>query len=390
MLISLPDWIYKELLYLGPILDTIGEWRLVGGAVRDIILGRSVKDVDIAIAASPDKVLKLLNDSEIKSVSTGIKYGTVIAILRGGCGFEITSLRRDINCFGRHAEVAYTDDWTEDAARRDFTINALYLNSKKQLYDYFDGLKHLKEKKLVFVGDPENRIKEDHLRVLRYWRFLGLLGIQNIEPESYRAAVGLAYLLKSVSAERIMSEMFKLLVQPHALTVLGLMLDARIVHYIGLNINSLPKGLTEDSLLNLAILLRRQDGLRTEDIDNISDKWRLSNIQRKMLISLCLPKIAIDWSESEMQHKKYNYILGDNTYNCLQAMAKAEGSISSNHINIKSNGFKYEMPLNGEDLKFLKGPQIGHALKEAEEYWLKKDFTPDKNDLLKFVKGISS
>ncbi len=205
-----------------------GTARFVGGAVRDTRLGLPVADIDIATRHAPDAVLALLRDARIKAVPTGLAHGTVTAVLEGG-PVEVTTLRRDVSTDGRHAVVAFTDDWREDAARRDFTINALYADPiSGQIYDYFGGLADLDARHVRFIGDPYQRIAEDHLRILRFFRFLARFG-DAADPAGLEACAERANDLMALSRERIADELLKLLVAKGAVRIVGLMVERGIL-----------------------------------------------------------------------------------------------------------------------------------------------------------------
>ncbi|MEO9599645.1 CCA tRNA nucleotidyltransferase [Parasphingorhabdus sp.] len=185
--------------------------RFVGGAVRDTLLDREVKDVDIATPLLPDDVMERLKAASIKVVPTGIAHGTVTAVLPDG-PVEITTLRRDVSTDGRRATVAFSDDWQEDAARRDFTINALSADPQTlEIFDYFDGLDDLEHLRIRFIGSAGERIAEDHLRIMRYFRFLARFGQQQVDEEAFNACTAAAEKLETLSRERVADELLKLL-----------------------------------------------------------------------------------------------------------------------------------------------------------------------------------
>ena len=176
--------------------------RFVGGCVRDWVLGRPISDIDIAVDKPPETVMKALEAADIKVVPTGLKHGTVTAIVKSR-PFEITTLRRDVETDGRHAIVAFTDDWREDASRRDFTFNALYADRAGTIYDYFDGQTDLKAGRVRFIGDPEQRIAEDRLRVLRFFRFHARFGKPPFDGPSFDACRRNAATVNGLSGERV-------------------------------------------------------------------------------------------------------------------------------------------------------------------------------------------
>lgn len=198
--------------------------RFVGGAVRDTLLGLPVSDIDVATRHVPDEVVERLRDAGIKPIPTGIDHGTITAITKDG-PVEVTTLRRDVETDGRRAEIAFTDDWREDAARRDFTMNALYADTRTgEVFDYFDGIADLKAGRVRFIGDPFARIAEDHLRILRFFRFLARFG-DIADPEGLDACITRANDLMALSRERIADELLKLIVARDAVRVLRLMVS---------------------------------------------------------------------------------------------------------------------------------------------------------------------
>ena len=195
------------------ILDAIkaggGEARVVGGAVRDALVGRTPGEIDLAVNLPPEKTAELLTKTGLKVVPTGIAHGTITAV-SDHRGFEITTLRRDVETDGRRAKVAFTDDWQADAARRDFTINALYADADGRLYDYFGGRADIAAGHVRFIGDAAARIKEDVLRILRFFRFAAWFGRGAFDAESLAACREWTGLLPKLSAERIAKEILKM------------------------------------------------------------------------------------------------------------------------------------------------------------------------------------
>ena len=204
--------------------------RFVGGCVRDTLLQRQFRDIDLATPDQPERVQLLLEKAGIRTVPLG--HGTVTAIVEGGETFEITSLRRDIVCNGRHAVIAYTDDWIEDAARRDFTINALSTDTDGTIYDPFSGLSDLYCGHVRFVGSPRDRIAEDVLRLLRYFRFHSLYGRSSPHDAALAACRELAPRLASLSGERVRDELWKILLSPNPASILLLMRESGVLQYV--------------------------------------------------------------------------------------------------------------------------------------------------------------
>ena len=268
-----------------------GNARYVGGAVRDTLLGLAVKDIDLATVLLPDDVIARCAAAKIKTVPTGIAHGTVTAILAGG-PVEITTLRHDVSTDGRRATVAFASDWQDDAARRDFTINALYADpASGEIADWFGGLADLKARKVRFIGVPHERIREDHLRILRYFRFQARFGSLPADEASESACAELAATLKGLSRERIGMEMMSILSLPDpaptvarmaGLGVLAVVLpEADCAGLTALVAEEARQDVAPDALRRLAALLPADADLASL----IAARFRLSTAQKKRLMS---------------------------------------------------------------------------------------------------------
>ncbi|WP_375396826.1 CCA tRNA nucleotidyltransferase [uncultured Sphingomonas sp.] len=272
-----------------------GTTRIVGGAVRDTLIGIDTADIDLATVHDPYRVIDLLDAARIKPVPTGLRHGTITAIANGEV-YEVTTLRRDVATDGRHATVAFTDDWREDAARRDFTINALYADpAGGALFDYFGGFDDLMARRVRFIGDPLTRIAEDHLRILRFFRFLARFGD---EPDAagLAACAARANDLMALSRERIAGELLRLLVAPGAAAIVALMLDHAILAPVLPEITrpgrlrrtidrEAASGQAPSATLRLAALLP------AGAVDAIGARLKLSNADRKrMAIAVAAPR----------------------------------------------------------------------------------------------------
>jgi poly(A) polymerase len=240
-----------------------GETRFVGGCVRDTLLGLEVSDVDLATRLTPDEVLAQLDRAKIKAVPTGIAHGTVTAVI-GGAPIEITTLRRDVTTDGRRATVAFTDDWREDAARRDFTINALSASpGDGRIFDYFGGLTDLDARAVRFIGEPLQRIAEDHLRILRFFRFHARFGQGEPDEAGLEACTGRANDLMALSRERIADELLKLLALPDPGPTVTLMVARAIFRPV------LPEIATADRLTAL-VAAERAAGIAPEAVRRLA------------------------------------------------------------------------------------------------------------------------
>lgn len=227
-MVTLPDADWRQRPGLAALVRALGgpeQARLVGGAVRDGLMGLPVSDIDVATRLLPDLVIARLKTAGIKAVPTGIAHGTITAVTEGG-PVEVTTLRRDIATDGRHAEVAFSDDWQEDASRRDFTMNALYADPLSgEVFDWFGGLADLDARRVRFIGDPLTRIAEDHLRILRFFRFYARFGEGPADGAALAACTARANDLMALSRERIAAELLKLLAAPHPAPAIRLMID---------------------------------------------------------------------------------------------------------------------------------------------------------------------
>lgn len=378
------------------ILELLSDARFVGGAVRDGLLGIHTSDIDIATSHKPDEVIKILKNNNIKTIPTGIKHGTVTAIINDR-SFEITTLRRDIDCDGRHAEVEFTDDWKEDAARRDFTINAISIDKSGKIYDYFSGKKDLEEGVVRFIGNPEERILEDHLRILRFFRFYSYYGKDEIEPRGFASCKQLAHKLQNISGERIKQEILKLLSSLNPNNALNKMQEAGILDVIFDNkkirlpitpiLNSERELKTNpDPIVRLSYLLHGND------VEQIIERFKFSNKQSWLLETLVQNKILP--TSDELSQKKLIKKFGNEVFIKLILLSNAlnKNATYKNMMVLSQKWTVPEMPLKGEDLISIgisPGKKLGELLKLAEECWENSDFSLKRSDLLKLAQEKS-
>ncbi len=371
----LPDapWRRREGLdRLAAILGgSVGEARFVGGVVRDTLLGIDAADIDIATAHPPEEVLRRLKDAGIKAVPTGLAHGTVTAILAGQ-PIEVTTLRRDVATDGRHALVAFTDDWREDADRRDFTMNALYADpATGAVYDYHDGLTDLAAGRVRFIGDPLRRIAEDHLRILRFFRFHARFG-DAIDDVGLAACAARANDLMALSRERIAAELLKLLVARDAVRVVALMVEhgilravlpeidaAGIARLTALAALEARSGTAPDSIRRLAALIP------AEHADAVGARLKLSNTDRKRL------NAATAGPGSEGPHAL--------AYRCGTTVAIDRLLLAGHDVRAIEGWPVPRLPITGGALVtrgLAKGPQVATALRTIESQWIEEGF-PD-------------
>jgi poly(A) polymerase len=357
---------------LGP-----GNVRWVGGAVRDTLAGFAVKDVDAATPLPPDEVIKRLDGADIRAVATGIEHGTVTAVLEHG-PVEVTTLRRDVSTDGRRATVEFSDDWREDAARRDFTINALYADPETlEISDYFGGIDDLAAGRVRFIGDARARIREDHLRILRYYRFQCRFG-SNLDAEAEEACAELAPALKGLSRERVGWELRHLLALPdpvatvvrmHAQGVLPVVLPeaekAQLDALGALVAQERAQGVAPDALRRIAALLPAEPA-RAEEA---AARLRLSKAQRERL-GCAAARAASDADDP----RALAYRLGREcaTDRLLLAAADVE--------QIRDWPIP-QFPLKGGEVVargIAAGPEVARILQAVEARWIAERF-PDKS-----------
>ena len=377
------------------VMAALGEARFVGGAVRNALLGAAVADIDIAVPMPPSEVLARLVARNIKVVETGMDHGTVTAIA-GTHAFEITSLRRDVETDGRHARVVFTDDWAEDAARRDFTINALYASAGGEIFDYATGVEDLIAGKVRFVGDARARIAEDYLRVLRLFRFHAWYGKGEVDAEGLRAAAEAKDKLKSLAAERVAKEMLRLLEAGNPTPVLRVMAATGILSELLPGALQLPRleRLVEidadnfsprDGLLRLAALLP-EDG---EAAHAAADALRLSNADRTRLEqALSGERIAAHLSAKDARRLLYRIGVARFRDKVWLAWANAPKAASAIQwrmlLTMADNWHRPRFALTGLDVMQAgvpEGPEVGRILAKIEDWWVGGDFAADEGAL---------
>ena len=367
--------------------------RAVGGAVRNTLLGLPVTDVDIATTARPDEVVAAAEAAGLKAVPTGIAHGTV-TIIAGGTAYEVTTLRKDVETHGRHATVAFTDDWTADARRRDFTLNALYCSAGGEVFDPLSGYADLMARRVRFIGDAGERIREDYLRILRFFRFTATYGEGPPDRSGLVACVRERAGLAVLSGERMREEMLRLLAAPRGAELISVMLDfgllpqvlgaaprpgllARLIHL------QAALGLAPDAVLRLAALAVEV----AEDTERLRSRFRLSNEETAKLMRAAMRAPAIDPNASENTAKAYLYAEGAAAFqeSVLLAWARSgEESASSawrGRFALPERWHAPRFPIGGADVMALgvpAGPRVGELLRTLEAWWIAGDFTADE------------
>ncbi len=356
------------------ILTSLPDARLVGGAVRDTLLGRAAADVDIATPAPPAEVMDRLAEAGLRVVPTGLSHGTVTAVTEAG-PIEITTLRRDTETDGRHATVAFTDDWRQDAARRDFTINAMSMAADATVFDYFGGQADLAAGRVRFVGDPAARIAEDYLRILRFFRFQARYGRGEPDADT-RAALreGVAGLGR-LSPERVWSELKRILLAPDPAAAIALMHDLGVLPAVlagadpaGLSA-LLALGAPTDALLRLA-------ALTAEDTDALAERLRLSNEEAATLAALRgQPAPGPDDTDDALRRLRADApaAIADGRGWLRQARDGGDpGEWTALRDRLAALPHSV-FPLGGRDVVALglpPGPAVGTALRAVREWWL--------------------
>ena len=361
-------------LVLGALANDGATPRFVGGCVRDGLLGRASTDLDIAIDQLPEDSMRLLEAAAIKVIPTGLKHGTITALAEGQ-HFEITTLRVDVETFGRHARVAFTDDWQLDAARRDFTINAIYTDRDGQLYDPVGGQADLAAGLVRFVGDAAQRITEDKLRILRFFRFFALYGRGGPDAAALAACAAAAPGIAGLSGERVSAEVFKLLAAANPLPSLQLMAEAGVLSQI------LPDGFDLDGLARSDNdPLRRLSAIASAGAAAIAKRLRLSKQQASRLNFLIDPPAKLS---PEIARPALRQLLYDHGANQISDLALQQGVPEL--LPRIDEATPPPFPLKGSDALALgmhAGPEIGNILRSLEDEWRANDFAASRDELL--------
>ena len=345
------------------------EIRIVGGAVRDLALGKSPKDIDLATDATPQEMQAMFDSAGVRHIPTGIEHGTITAVINDE-PFEITTLRADVETDGRRAEVEFVRSWEEDAKRRDLTYNAMSMDFDGNLYDYHGGMDDLQDKVTKFVGDPEERIKEDYLRTLRYFRFQGRLDTPTFDRDTMNAIADNIDGLKQLSVERVWMEMGKILNGGNIQQILGAMDKTGVLDAIGLNYKPSQELMDGgDPIINLA---------RITDDESIGIRWKMSNEEKG--------KLGFLLSEKGKTHSKdwYTNMMVDG-FDRTQLDALARYNNQDDMIQHIKTFKAPEFPVDGNDLIKMgheRGPKIGQTLQALRAQWKAGNFSASKDELL--------
>ena len=382
-----------------------GTARFVGGCVRNALLGEPVTDVDIASTETPDRAQALLEAKGLKVIPTGIEHGTVTAVAEGR-HFEITTLRVDVATHGRHADVEFTGDWLEDAKRRDFTMNALYADKDGTLHDPLGGQDDLKARVVRFIGDPHERIREDYLRILRFFRFHAWYGKGEPDAASLKACAEEKEGMKQLSGERIRVELFKTLTADEAPAAFRQMAASGVLSEV------LPEASKLDRFENLVRIERDQLftaepspvlrlaamlDLDEAGVDALADRLKFSNKDRERLTAMLTDttKIVCYLSMREVRRALYN--MGLELFKDRVMLGWAGERPDHNAFQWRAmlamadSWEKPQLPLDGAMMKAAgvpEGPEMGRVYREVEEWWVDSDFTDDEFSIIERLKAV--
>jgi len=372
------------------VLDRDGEEaRVVGGAVRNTLLGEPHGDIDIATTALPSEVIRRTRAAGFKAVPTGIEHGTV-TVIAAGQPFEVTTLREDVETYGRHAKVMFGRDWRRDAERRDFTMNALSAARDGTIHDYVGGVEDIAARHVRFIGDAATRIAEDYLRILRFFRFHAAYGEGPPDPEGVAACIGGRAGLGELSRERVRMELIKLIAARHAVPALAAMTEAGLLDRV---LGGVPLLASCANLIKLeAVLALAPDPIRRlgalavfvpEDAERMRDRLRLANTEYDRLASIADGWWHVSQRGGERGGRALLYRLGPERFTdrVLVAWARSpEGAADQSWHALATLPARWSasaFPLKAADLLARgvpKGPRLGAALRAAEDAWIAADF----------------
>ena len=376
--ISPPDWMRQpDLIRLLDVLNYDGvNARMVGGCIRNSYMDRDVKDVDIACKFPPEMTVEILNGHGIRTIPTGIDHGTITAHING-VNFEITTLRRDVETDGRHANVEFSQDWVEDAKRRDFTINALYADRDGSVYDPLGtGLIDIENRVVRFIGDAQERINEDYLRILRFFRFSCSYGEGDPHKASFYACCALSGKIETLSDERITDELFKLLADDGAHRAVSWMNDCGLF------------GIPPSASAKIKTLIGLQNQLKCVDARG---RYFASKIDRKYIKNNRIKSFFNDLNEVKNEWdgnvKKALYHFDRDVVVQGILILISDGHDIADHIIADALTIKTpELPVIAQDVmrqfKLNEGPEVGVKLRQAESIWIDSDFKLSRNEIL--------
>lgn len=378
-----------------------GVLRFVGGAVRDTLAGIKNFDIDLATDLSPEEMVEACEEKGLKTVPIGIKFGTIGVVINNTV-LEVTSLRKDIKTDGRHAEVEFTSDWESDASRRDLTINAIYADEKGTVFDYYNGIHDLENGIVRFIGNAGQRIKEDYLRILRFFRFYSIFGKKEIDAKALKACIENKEGLKGISVERICSELKKIILTPNAAKTLRIMSDNEILAYV------LPQSQNIDKLQFLINLVDKHDiahnALRRLFVlynpdeklaENLAFRLKMSRKERELFVSLAQHQPDMEEFSNQDGLRRLLYLYGrDFCYNRFlisAALCQIEPEdFTKTLAEIESLDIPVFM-LKGKDIidaGIINRHRISGILNQLEDIWAESNFTLCREELVELAQKI--
>jgi poly(A) polymerase len=396
------SWLAERPLAL--LLSVLGrdgeEARVVGGAVRNTLLALPHGDIDVATTALPQEVTRRAEAAGFKAVPTGFDHGTVTVVIEGR-PFEVTTLREDVETFGRHATVKFGRDWKRDAERRDFSMNALSLSADATVHDYVGGLEDLRAHHVRFIGDAATRIREDYLRILRFFRFHAYYGAGHPDAGGLHAAIVMRAGLEQLSRERVRMELMKLMVAPHAVAALAVMAEAGLLGSVLGGVPHLASfanmGKVEAACGLDANATRRLGALGvwlTEDAERLWQRLRLSNAEHERLAAMGDAWWRVSPAMGEAAVRRLIYALGPEHFTARALLAWTRSDASAHDETWRDLATLPErwtapaFPLRAADFiarGVEKGPVLGAALARAEQTWIGRGFPVDRKALNEIV-----
>jgi len=392
---SLPDatWLNDEpLKRLLALLDRDGEEaRVVGGAVRNALLRLPFDEIDVATTAVPEEVIRRVTAAGLKAIPTGIEHGTVTVVI-DGAPFEVTTLRVDVETYGRKAKVVFGRDWAQDAARRDFTINALSVTADGRIHDYVGGLADIAAHKVRFIGEPAQRIAEDYLRILRFFRFHAWYGEGPPEAAGLHACIVARACLETLSRERVRMELLKLLVAPRATPTLAVMAETGI---LGTVLGGVPLLASFENMAKVeAAIGAKPDAVQRlgalgvavhEDAERLTERLRLSNAESERLAALEY-WWRISPAAGDKAARALLYHLGPQSFadRVLLAWSRSDAGAANGAwqklARLPQRWRAPDFPLKSADFArrgIAAGPALGNAMRAAKQAWIEADFPAD-------------
>jgi len=380
-----------------------GGSRFVGGCVRNTVMGHEVDDIDIATQLTPDQVIDVSTKAGFAAHPTGIEHGTVTVVVNHK-PFEVTTLRRDVSTDGRRATVAFTESWEEDAERRDFRINALYADASGAVHDPTGGgLDDARAGRVIFIGDARQRIKEDYLRILRFFRFNAWYARTPIDPQGLHACADLVAGLDSLSVERVWKEVKKLLgapdpraawegmtaIEARARALPELTNHARLRALMDLDVDLM---LPVDPMVRVAASLADQQAAKT-----FANRLKLSNEERGRLVFALGDDVKITSFMSLREMRRAIYKIGNEAFRdrVMLAWADAKGEKAQQWRALVAHGQMWtppKLPLTGDEVMAAgvpAGPKVGVVMREVEAWWIDADFPDDKLSIIERLKAVA-